>query len=61
MMSTKFRINFLEVQWLRLCTSTARVTGLISGRGTKIPQAAGGGGVAGRWKTKTKIQVSGFL
>ena len=29
----------LVVQWLRLCTSIARGTGSIPGRGTKIPQA----------------------
>ena len=31
--------TFLEVQWLRLCTSTAEGTGSIPGQGTKIPQA----------------------
>ena len=29
----------LAVQWLRLCASTAGATGLILGRGTKIPHA----------------------
>ena len=28
------------VQWLRLCTYTARGIGSISGQGTKIPHAA---------------------
>ena len=31
--------TFLAVQWLRLCTSTAKGPGAIPGRGTKIPQA----------------------
>ena len=30
----------LAAQWLRLCTSTARGTGSIPGRGIKIPHAA---------------------
>ena len=29
--------DFLGVQWLRLCASTAGDTSLISGQGTKIP------------------------
>ena len=36
----------LEVQWLELCTSTARDMGLIPGWGTKIPQ--------GRWQGQKK-------
>ena len=31
--------TFLAVQWLRLCASTVRGTGLIPGLGTKIPHA----------------------
>ena len=31
--------NSLAVQWLRLCTSTSRGTGLLPGQGTKILQA----------------------
>ena len=30
----------LEVQWLRLCTLTARSLGSVPGWGSKIPQAA---------------------
>ena len=41
------RGTFLAVQWLRLCTSTAGVTGLIPGQGTKIPHA-----VQCSWKKK---------
>ena len=36
----------LEVQWLKLCTSTAQDMGLIPGWGTKIPQ--------GRWQGQKK-------
>ena len=32
--------TFLAVQWLRLHTVTAELTGSIPGQGTKIPQAA---------------------
>ena len=39
-----FKINgngtSLVVQWLRVCTFTARGRGLIPGRGTKIPHTA---------------------
>ena len=31
--------NSLVVQWLRLCTFTAKGPGSIPGQGTKIPQA----------------------
>ena len=31
--------TFLEVQWLRLCASTAGGTGSTPGRGTAIPHA----------------------
>ena len=34
--------NFLAVQWLALCTSTARGKGLILGQATKIPYVAHG-------------------
>ena len=34
----KKRRTSLAVQWLRLCTSTARDLGLIPGQGTKIPK-----------------------
>ena len=30
--------DFLAVQWLRLCASTARDLGLIPGQGTNIPK-----------------------
>ena len=32
--------NSLAIQWLGLCTFTAKPPGLIPGQGTKIPQAA---------------------
>ena len=40
------------VQWLGLCTLTAKAPGSIPGQGTKIPQAALGGG--GKKKNKKK-------
>ena len=43
----------LEVQWLELCTSTARDMGLIPGWGTKIPQ--------GRWQGQKKKKISYWI
>ena len=42
------RGNSLVVQWLGLCASTARGTGSIPDRGTKIPHAAKHGRETGR-------------
>ena len=44
----------LAVQWLRLCASNVRGTGLIPGRGTKIPHA----GWYGQKVKKNKIKHS---
>ena len=46
----------LEVQWLRLCASTAGGAGPISGWGTKIPHATWCGG-----KKRRKMRNSGHL
>ena len=35
--SRKFQGSSLAVQWLGLCTPTAKVPGSIPGQGTKIP------------------------
>ena len=43
-------MNSLEVQWLRLLTSSAESTGSIHGWGTKIPPAA--------WQKKKYVKNS---
>ena len=48
----------MVVQWLGLCTPTARGKGLIPGWGTKIPHATRYGQKQNKQANKTKICIT---